>query len=97
MGGPVDKGQAKPKPGRPESVASKRGGMAGRWNKLQREGSIRSSSPNALVDKIATAARIVNRLKTSTLKKVLNFDLHWGLVYMKVEQIFYLDHSKKIR
>ena len=57
-------------------VESKAGGTqkaGGRWGKLHREGSIRSVSPQAaLVEKMATAARVVNKLlKGSANKKVL--------------------------
>lgn len=69
----TSKTQAGTKGSRPESVANQKRG--GRWNKLQRESSVRSASPtsNQIAEKFATAARVVNKLKSSSLKKVRNF------------------------
>jgi hypothetical protein len=56
-----------------ESQAGAKTKAGGRWGKLHREGSIRSVSPQAsLVEKMATAARVVNKLiKGTALKKVM--------------------------
>jgi len=62
------------KAAKPEtSATSKRGG---RWNKLQRESSVRSTSPTPaqIAEKFATAARVVNKLKSSSIKKVVKSD-----------------------
>ena len=58
------------KSARPESSVKRAGPP--KWGKLQREGSIRSASPKeTLVEKMAAAARVVNKLlKGSALKKV---------------------------